>query len=96
MGIFSGAILIDLRKAFDTVYHDIVSAKLGLYGADGVELECFISYLRIRKRCFKVNGNTSEIQDIKCGVHQGSYSDPLLLFILISICLTMYYGHYVC
>ena len=42
---FSGVTFIDLKKAFDTVDHDILIAKLRFYGAEGVQLDWFISYL---------------------------------------------------
>ena len=83
-GLFSGVTFIDLKKAFDTEDHDIPKAKLRFYGAEGVELDWFISYLSNRKQCCKVNGKTSEIKDIKCGVPQGSCLGPLLFLIYIN------------
>ena len=83
-GLFSGVTFIDLKKAFDTVDHDILIAKLRLYGVEGMELDWFISYLSNRKQCCKVNGNISKIQDIKCGVPQGSCLGPLLFLIYIN------------
>ena len=83
-GLFSGVTFIDFKKAFDTVDHDILIAKLRFYGAEGVELDWFISYLSNRKQCCKVNGKTSEIQDIQCGVPQGSCLGPLLFLIYIN------------
>ena len=64
--------------------HDILIAKLHFYGAEGVELDWLISYLSNRKQCCKVNGETSEIQDIQCGVPQGSCLGPLLFLIYIN------------
>ena len=83
-GLFSGVTFIDLEKAFDTVDHDILMAKQRFYGAEGVELDWLISYLCNRNQCCKVNGKTSETQDIQCGVPQGSCLSPLLFLIYIN------------
>ena len=45
-GLFSCGVFIDLKKAFDTVDHDILLGKFYRYGITGVILEWFSSYLR--------------------------------------------------
>ena len=63
---------IDLQKALGTIDQDILIVELRFCGGEGANLDWFISYLINRKPCCKVNGNFSVIQEIKCGVPQGS------------------------
>ena len=83
-GRYTANIFIDLKKAFDTVDHDILLAKLRKYGVENLELAWFTSYLTNRKQFCKVNGICSKTKDIHCGVPQGSYLAPLLFFIYIN------------
>ena len=65
---FGCGIFIDLRKAFDTVNHDILLRKLDHYGIRDVY----------------INGESSELKAITCGVPQGSVLGPLLFLIYIN------------
>ena len=80
-GRYTANILIDLKKAFDTVDNDILLAKLRKYGVENLELTWFTSYLTSRKQFCKVNGICSKTEDIRCGVPQGSCLGPLLFLI---------------
>ena len=46
-GGYGGAVLMDLSKAFDTVNHDLLIAKLDAYGFDKGGSKLIKSYLKI-------------------------------------------------
>ena len=50
----AGAILTDLSKAFDSLSHDLLIAKLNAYGFDQESLEFICSYLKERIQKTKV------------------------------------------
>ena len=47
-------------------------------------LKWFQSYLNNQKQYVYVNGQSSELMEIRCGVHQGSVLGPLLFLININ------------
>ena len=83
-GRFGCGIFIDFQKAFDTVDHNILVKKLDHYGIRGVSNSWFKSYLNNRKQYVSINGFNSELDDIKCGVPQGSILGPLLFLLYIN------------
>ena len=55
-----GAILMDLSKAFDTINHNLLIAKLHAYGFDKDALKLIKSYLTNRWQRMKVNNSYSD------------------------------------
>ena len=74
---------MDLQKAFDTLDHQILLAKLNHYGICGVLNDWFKSYLSNRSQYVSINGNDSGLAAINCGVPQGLVLGPLLFLLYI-------------
>ena len=70
-GKINSTILLDIKKAFDTIDHDILLQKLSHCGVTNLEFNFFRSYLHDRKQCYNVNGNSSTFETINLGFHRG-------------------------
>ena len=83
-GKTNAVIFLDLRKAFDTVDHNIFLKKLSCYGLQGKELFLMHSYLSDRSQCCSIEEMVSDFIPITCGVPQGSILGPLLFIIYVN------------
>ena len=83
-GKMTGALFLDLSKAFDTIGHGILLEKLILYGVGGNEHSWFTDYLFRRPQHVEQNNIRSETKFITSGVPQGSILGPLLFIVFFN------------
>ena len=75
---YTVGVFVDLKKAFDTVNHEILLDKLNFYSITGIPLTWLTSYLSHRQQYVMVHDRTSSYNLVVCGVPQGSVLGPLL------------------
>ena len=78
------SILIDLKKAFDTVNNSILSRKLELYGVRGLSQQWIRSFLKDRESFVSVEQHESNRTISNIGLPQGSIISPILFLIYIN------------
>lgn len=77
-------VLLDLSKAFDSLEHDTLLAKLHSLGLSHSALEWFRSYLSERSQYVRIGSEVSGLESITFGVPQGSILGPALFNIYLN------------
>ena len=83
-GKINAVVFLDLKKAFDTVNHEILLSKLRNYGICDKAHSWFESYLNNRMQRCLVNGTLSRSCSLSCGVPQSTILGPLLFLLYIN------------
>ena len=81
-----------MRKAFDTVDHNILLTKLEHYGIRGLLNDWFRSHPKGRQHSVFIGNQASTIKEIVSGVPQGSVLGPLLFLIYYNNDLHSYHA----
>ena len=79
-----GAVFMDLSKAFDTINHDLLIAKLEAHRFSNNALLFKLSYLKDRSKRISINSSFSTWGKIIAGLPQGSILRPLLFNIFLN------------
>ena len=83
-GMFTGMILIDLQKAFDTIDHEIFLDKIACLGFSDSAILWFKSYLQDRSFSVNIGNEYSDPGNLSCGVPQGSILGPLTFLLYVN------------
>ena len=79
-----GVLLIDFKKAFDSINHNIMMKKLQGCGVSGPLLRLLENYLQGRSQYVQLNESKSKTRTISYGVPQGSLLGPRLFSLYVN------------
>ena len=77
-------IYMDFAKAFDSVPHQRLLAKIEAYGIRGSLLKWIENFIKDRHQRVKVNGEVSQWKEVESGIPQGSVLGPIFFIIYIN------------
>ena len=83
-GDTTSVVFIDFRKAFDSIDHQILVAKIATTGVNDLSVKWFQSYLTNRSQITVANNIVSKPNKLSYGVPQGSILGPLLFLVFIN------------
>jgi len=83
-GDYCVGVFLDLKKAFDTVNHQILFKKLKHLGVRGSALKWFQSYLSGRTQRVLIDGKLSGPENIDISIFQGTILGPILFLSFIN------------
>ena len=84
-GLIVAVALVDFRKAFDSVSHQVLLEKLRAnFGICDNALGWIASYLNGRKQYTVVNGYNSDTMPVSVGIPQGSVLGPTLFSLFVN------------
>ena len=84
--MITGAVFIDLKKAFDLVDHECLLFKLEHYGVRGSSLDWFRNYLTTRIQRLQFGNDMSSTRAIRFGVPRVQFWGLCFLFYTLMTC----------
>ena len=82
--LYTLGVFIDIFKAFNTADHETLIFKLEKFGVRGNSLQWLRSQLSNSKKLNEYGNLNTTLNDITCGVPQGSILLPLLFLIYVN------------
>ena len=83
-GLLSGAVYLDLSRAFDTLDHGRLLEKMKSYGVNGLILSWFTYYLFQGLQVVRLGQELSDPYSITCGVPHGSILGPIMFLLFFN------------
>ena len=82
--LYTGMILIDLQKAFDTIDHKLLLEKMIYLGFSESTIRWFECYLSRRTFIVNMNYKYSQLGNVTCCAPQGSLLGPILFLLYVN------------